>query len=1268
MKGNNNCARSSKKSDTNADTNGDKPRSGTDESSSSVSLEIENKVKGDEIISTLSTPPIRQQRNRQRKDVNKAIPSMVPVITEKNELEMKRDREYRLLNEKLREKEYRLKELEAGKIQQDELAAQLAKKIEKEVIMKLAQASTLSHLLLAQTGTSTVENIQQSASKQTSVNVDNSGNHSVAKESKRKQRIERPLNTNQKSESQNGKPLSSKESAVATVDQSGGSKRAERGKGGGGLLKVPWLGKDEESSTEPLPSTLPPPPHLQQSGKGQTNAIGSTKRSAPPAPETEALRTKRLEASFQHTIEGLRKDPASLVDYCVLGPSSGSPELHRIACELENQYLTAIRASPVTASSAGLANRLWALRHRQLELFISTLSGKSGGPKLDSAALLQVQKTYLSELKAAEAAVERTVAVLQGALSSLRDRVSAPASTSAYATCLCLQSPDALAADDSLAVYAAVCEALQCMHTARGDLLRYQQQLRPPNALTPPDMAEVWNAYRQASEAAPWNGTARKAMGLVCRAQGDVFGTVYNLFRSQCTRVPYQARETLLGMFENERMATEDLEPVNALSALSLTQHRERFLRHFLACLGITYSRAGADKFIFHQDRARRHLANVLQGAAVSSTAGVTASAGGGRDRKFLQLTKAGFESPAAMGTQLSAGTTELLATVASDLSRSLQLCIAVTHVIVEKHALLADVNACAMDPPVTLGAGDNNGLDAVEEEMRPRRCTAKCLHVVQRVPGLMDIWRLSVGLLCTAMAAEGPVSGTVMPSVSLFLGWLKHTPTIHSLTIADRHSWQQFENALTVFIASCANFLRGKAKGLATGRLPEDLGLVGFVPVVRCGGFPSACPCIGQTAPLPEQAEADESEEESVVLSTHFHRIKDLVMELGRTPVAMGSDRSVVFRTDNLYAMTRPTPSVSGDTELGQWDESVMVLSVVLPKASTAKLTDRVTVVRGFDTVAPKILSPEDAGRILKAAKKPIATAAADEAEASTEADEAVGVAGDKEVDVTWQSAVVAVASLEIDTDKNDENGSQNVATAAPKGMLRVEIGALLAGTGSGRVDREENQNVSDNGGRNRRAKGGASRSERDQHYRAAPSSMSALGDPPVVVVDAPNVAMRHGLNLRFSSKGVQLALDFFIRAGHKVVAFLPDYYLNYEDVNALRRQGNLNMSGAKVRASRVPDDVGLLQELVGKGCLICTPAQDYDDSYSINYAKRHDGYVVTNDMYRDHVERQDKKVKEETRKWLKAHSISYTFVGDEFLPNPDAAFANAGTKVAGR
>jgi hypothetical protein len=75
----------------------------------------------------------------------------------------------------------------------------------------------------------------------------------------------------------------------------------------------------------------------------------------------------------------------------------------------------------------------------------------------------------------------------------------------------------------------------------------------------------------------------------------------------------------------------------------------------------------------------------------------------------------------------------------------------------------------------------------------------------------------------------------------------------------------------------------------------------------------------------------------------------------------------------------------------------------------------------------------------------------------------------------------------------------------------------------------------------------------------------------------------------------------------------------------------------------------------------------QDYDDTYCLDYAMRHNACVVSNDRYRDHVDKQpDPQAKvlpsptaiihrfpqREASKWLRDHVISYTFVRDEFLP----------------
>mmetsp|Transcript_33313 Transcript_33313/g.58435 ORF Transcript_33313/g.58435 Transcript_33313/m.58435 type:complete len:648 (-) Transcript_33313:28-1971(-) len=120
-------------------------------------------------------------------------------------------------------------------------------------------------------------------------------------------------------------------------------------------------------------------------------------------------------------------------------------------------------------------------------------------------------------------------------------------------------------------------------------------------------------------------------------------------------------------------------------------------------------------------------------------------------------------------------------------------------------------------------------------------------------------------------------------------------------------------------------------------------------------------------------------------------------------------------------------------------------------------------------------------------------------------------------------------------------------------------------------------------------------------------------------VVIDGPNVAMRHG-NGKFSSKGLRLAIEYFISRGFEVKAILPDPCLDETSVPYLKGKRKLNYS---VNSSRIPDSVGLLKELDSQGLLIKTPAWDYDDSYCIEYARNKNATIITNDRYWDHIEK---------------------------------------------
>lgn len=57
-----------------------------------------------------------------------------------------------------------------------------------------------------------------------------------------------------------------------------------------------------------------------------------------------------------------------------------------------------------------------------------------------------------------------------------------------------------------------------------------------------------------------------------------------------------------------------------------------------------------------------------------------------------------------------------------------------------------------------------------------------------------------------------------------------------------------------------------------------------------------------------------------------------------------------------------------------------------------------------------------------------------------------------------------------------------------------------------------------------------------------------SGQGEKPLIVLDAQNVAMKHGRDKLFSVKGIHIAVNYWHKNGHKVICFLPEYLFDYE------------------------------------------------------------------------------------------------------------------------
>lgn len=88
------------------------------------------------------------------------------------------------------------------------------------------------------------------------------------------------------------------------------------------------------------------------------------------------------------------------------------------------------------------------------------------------------------------------------------------------------------------------------------------------------------------------------------------------------------------------------------------------------------------------------------------------------------------------------------------------------------------------------------------------------------------------------------------------------------------------------------------------------------------------------------------------------------------------------------------------------------------------------------------------------------------------------------------------------------------------------------------------------------------------------------------------------------------------------------------------------------QTKAQKLPDSVPTLLRLADEGVMVQTPAQDYDDSYCLDYARRQNAYIVSNDKFRDFLSKielnpgQNKAEQLRAAKsWLQTHTVSFAF-----------------------
>jgi hypothetical protein len=152
------------------------------------------------------------------------------------------------------------------------------------------------------------------------------------------------------------------------------------------------------------------------------------------------------------------------------------------------------------------------------------------------------------------------------------------------------------------------------------------------------------------------------------------------------------------------------------------------------------------------------------------------------------------------------------------------------------------------------------------------------------------------------------------------------------------------------------------------------------------------------------------------------------------------------------------------------------------------------------------------------------------------------------------------------------------------------------------------------------------------------------------LVVLDGANIGYAFG-NGVFIGRGLEIAIKYFTELGIQVRAFLPAHIVKSKPRDGTRGNGNMET-----------EDSEIIQQLVSEALLTVVPAGDNDDEYIIEYAREHNGFVVSNDFFADHVRSMEiRSIKQSIYHWIADNRCGFTFVGDEFMPNPGSRLALA-------
>ncbi len=159
-----------------------------------------------------------------------------------------------------------------------------------------------------------------------------------------------------------------------------------------------------------------------------------------------------------------------------------------------------------------------------------------------------------------------------------------------------------------------------------------------------------------------------------------------------------------------------------------------------------------------------------------------------------------------------------------------------------------------------------------------------------------------------------------------------------------------------------------------------------------------------------------------------------------------------------------------------------------------------------------------------------------------------------------TTKAPVVATT---IKPTASDTMNSTDQKKESRGGLLSVPAGAIPNGTHETGDKKHRNRNK----------------------VRRSPSAPSGKQQKCMIVLDGPNVAMKHGKQKVFSISGLKIAIEYWEKRGHEVVAFMPQHFAT--------RKAPAGQELRLMEFMPMADNVPLLQKLVEQGRVVLTPSQ---------------------------------------------------------------------------